>query len=74
MSQKLAEGDNFLRSLIDAIPLSLFVVDKDAHILECNHSACSFFEIEPGKYVRMGCGHALRCVHSMEKPGPSQNN
>ncbi|HYA86165.1 MAG TPA: PAS domain-containing protein [Nitrospirota bacterium] len=68
MSKRLAEGDSFVNFIIDAMPLSIFVVDEKAHIIDYNQSASSFFEMEQGKYIKMGCGHALRCIHSMEKP------
>ena len=56
------------RVMFDAMPLPVFVVDKDVNVLECNTAAARLFE--PGK--RTGkpqkAGDILHCLHTTETP------
>jgi PAS domain-containing protein len=56
------------RVLFDAMPLPVFVVDKDVNILECNAAAARLFG--QGKRTRKQTrpGDILHCLHTTESP------
>ncbi len=56
------------RVLFDAMPLPVFVVDKDVNVLECNAAAARLFK--PGKQInrQRKAGDVLHCLHTTESP------
>ena len=56
------------RILFDAMPLPVFVVDKDVNVLECNVAAAQLFG--QGKRTRKPTrpGDILHCLHTTESP------
>jgi len=60
------EDQNDLRSILDAMPHPVFVVDADVRIQRFNRAAAALLE---GREVlgRRG-GEALHCIHSLESP------
>lgn len=56
------------RVLFDAMPMPVFVVDKDVNVLECNVAATRLFE--PGKQAPkpQSAGDILHCLHTTESP------
>ncbi|MGA9780072.1 MAG: PAS domain-containing protein [Limisphaerales bacterium] len=56
------------RVLFDAMPMPVFVVDKDVHVLECNAAAARLFK--PGKQTsrQRKAGDILHCLHMTESP------
>ena len=54
------------RVLFDAMPLPVFVVDKDVNVLECNAAAARLFK--PGQQTgrQRKAGDVLHCLHTME--------
>lgn len=56
------------RVLFDAMPLPIFVVDKDVNVLECNAAAARLFG--HGKRARKPsrAGDILQCLHTTESP------
>ena len=56
------------RALFDAMPLPVFVVDKDVNVLECNAAAARLFK--PGRQTtrQRKAGDILHCLHTTESP------
>lgn len=56
------------RALFDAMPLPVFVVDKDVNVLECNAAAARLFK--PGRQTtrQRKAGDVLHCLHTTESP------
>ena len=54
--------------LFDAMPLPVFVVDKDVNVLECNAAAARLFK--PGKQInrQRKAVDVLHCLHTTESP------
>lgn len=53
-----------LRSIIDALPALLFVVDEDVNVIDCNVAAAEFLESSGASLTRGRAGHVLECIHS----------
>jgi PAS domain-containing protein len=58
----------FHRVLFDAMPIPLFVVDKDVMILDYNTAAAQLLGKDKKLVIRRRGGEVLNCVHSMEGP------
>jgi PAS domain-containing protein len=58
-----------LRKVLDSIPASIFLVDRDVRILECNSAARTLIHEERCFTPRRLCGDVLRCVHARSAPG-----
>lgn len=54
------------RVLFDAMPLPVFVVDKDVNVLECNAAAARLFEPDRQTGNRQKTGDILNCLHTTE--------
>ena len=65
--QFLEEGLH--RVLFDAMPMPVFVVNKDVSILECNRAATKLIGLSKRQIVRRCCGEVMHCVHAAETPG-----
>jgi hypothetical protein len=66
----IAEMSNeaLLRSLIDALPAFLFVVDEDVSILDYNASASALVGNTRTTVLRHRGGDVLHCIHSADSP------
>ena len=59
----------FVRNLLDSLPLVIFVVDADFTITHLNAAALEFLRSSrDGVFMKRG-GTALHCLHSTEQPG-----
>ncbi len=56
----------FHRVLFNAMPIPVFVVDKDVSILEYNSAAAGFLGGDKKTRLPMPCGNVLECLHSTE--------
>jgi len=56
------------RVLFDAMPLPVFVVDKDVNVLECNAAAARLFKSGKQTSKRRKAGDILHCLHTTESP------
>ncbi len=61
-------GDAFLRGVLDAIPVPIFVVRKDMEIVDSNAAAGRMLDASPDSFLRMRGGEVLECIHSHEGP------
>ena len=58
----------FHRMLFDAMPMPVFVMDEDVHVLECNAAAARLFGPDKQTVVKRRGGEVLHCVHAMKVP------
>ena len=58
----------FHRVLFDAMPMPVFVVDKDVCIFDYNAAAARLLKKDKKLVIRRRGGEVLNCVHSMEGP------
>lgn len=65
--QFLEQG--FHRAVLDAVPLPVFVVDRDVTILDYNSAAAKILGTPRKKSLNRRAGDALHCLHSTETPG-----
>ena len=63
-----ATNADFLRSLIDAIPAVLLVVDEDVQILEYNLAAAALLGENRHAVLKRRGGDVLHCIHSTDVP------
>ena len=59
----------FHRVLFDAMPMPVFVVDKNVCIYDYNAAAARLLGKNKKLVIRRRGGEVLNCVHSMERPG-----
>jgi PAS domain-containing protein len=57
------------RVMFDAMPMPVFVVDRDVTILEFNSAAAQMLHSNKRKVLQRRAGEVLHCVHSDETPG-----
>lgn len=58
----------FYRSLLDAMPVPVFVVDHDMRIIDMNRMATVVFAMDLPTVFRQRGGEALHCLHSTDAP------
>jgi PAS domain-containing protein len=56
------------RVLFDAMPMPVFVVDKDVSVLEYNLAAARLFGPEKQKVLDQRSGEVMHCLHATETP------
>ena len=61
-------GGSFDRTVFDAIPIPVFVVDNDVRILDLNGAAVQFCGQERDAVLRRRSGHVLHCLRSLDVP------
>ena len=64
--QGLLEMDDFVGSILNAMPLPVFVVDDDVKIIAFNQTASQMLAKDPTMILRRRAGEILHCVHSEE--------
>ena len=57
------------RVLFDAMPLPVFIVDEEVHVLECNAAAARLLGSTKSTRKHQRMGHVLDCLHASETPG-----
>lgn len=67
MLRKLLEGKSFFKSLLNAIPDPVFVVDKDARIVEFNEAAVNITEMKPLHAIHKPPGDLLYCINAFHR-------
>jgi PAS domain-containing protein len=66
MIRDLVEQNGFMESILDAIPLPIFVVDQDVRIFWSNQSAAPLLDVEPNQIFLKRCGDVMHCQHAVE--------
>lgn len=66
MTWRIAKKGDFIESILDAIPLPIFVVDEEVRIFWSNQSSAPLLDAEPDSVFLRRCGEVFHCVHAME--------
>jgi PAS domain-containing protein len=61
-------GGTFDRTIFDAIPIPVFVVDDDVRVLDLNGAAAQFCSQEREQIYRRRGGEILHCLRSLDVP------
>jgi PAS domain-containing protein len=64
----MLNDETLLRTIFDAMPALVFVVDQDVRIQEYNTAAADFLKLSESSVIRHRGGEALHCIHSTESP------
>jgi hypothetical protein len=62
----LALNDELARTMLDAVPLPMFVVDRDLRIFDGNTAGTRFMGGETALLCRLRGGEAMYCLHAAE--------
>jgi len=66
MTRKIINQGDLIGSILDAIPLPIFLVDEDVRIFWSNQSAAPLLDNEPGQVFLRRCGDVFHCQHALE--------
>jgi PAS domain-containing protein len=66
MTDKIIKKGDFIESILEAIPLPIFVVDEDVRIFWSNQSAELLLHNEPDVVFLQRCGDIMHCLHAVE--------
>jgi hypothetical protein len=69
MSQEQILGAVYNRALFDALPLMVFVVDRDVRVLDLNRTAEETLGQDKGHFMKLHGGDVLQCVHVWDAAG-----
>ncbi|WCJ61051.1 PAS domain-containing protein [Fontisphaera persica] len=61
-------SQDLFRTMLDAVPALLFVVDDDLHLIECNQAAAALLQQPRESILRRRGGEVLRCLHAKDSP------
>jgi PAS domain S-box-containing protein len=65
----MKDKDNlYYRTILDAIPLPIFVVDADVRIQDLNEAAGAVFGLNKGTVLKRRGGEVLHCLHRQDVP------
>src|SRR5271157_1363975 len=59
---------NILRSIFNALPSMVFIVDEDVQIYEYNEAAANLLRSERNTILKHRAGDILHCIHSTDTP------
>lgn len=63
------KNDTLYRTILDAMPQPLLVVDDDVRIVELNKAALGLMNGTRQEVLRLRGGEAMHCIHSTDAPG-----
>jgi PAS domain-containing protein len=66
VTRSIIKKGDFIESILDAIPLPIFVVDEDVRIFWSNQSAAPLLDGEPDLVFLRRCGDVFHCQHALE--------
>jgi len=59
----------FYRTVLDAIPIMIFIVDEDVRCIDLNRTAETGLALDRARVLNMRGGEALHCLHAHDDPG-----
>jgi PAS domain-containing protein len=62
------KGDSYYRTLLDAMPLMIFVVDDDVVVRDMNQAAAAVFGQDSATVINRRGGEVLQCLHAHDVP------
>jgi PAS domain-containing protein len=68
ISLELKPSNSLDRTVFDAVPIPMFMVDDDVQILDLNHAAALFCGQDKSAVYRRRSGHVLHCLRSTDVP------
>jgi PAS domain-containing protein len=69
MTKNLIEEANYLRTVLDASPFPVFIMDWDARIVDANRAARELIGNDPNLALQRPCGEVLHCRNLKEATG-----
>jgi len=60
--------DSYCRTILNAIPLAIFVVDEDVRIHDLNNAAATVFGLNKATVMKRRGGEVLHCLHRYDVP------
>jgi hypothetical protein len=63
------EKNKLLRVALDAMPIPVFVIDREFALRDCNAAGVAFLGPASGRSLRLLSGDALHCVNALAAPG-----
>ena len=64
----------YFKSIIDAIPSPIYIVDDDLKILDSNATGMDLLPWKPGLIIKNRCGDLFQCCHSQGEGGKLDNS
>lgn len=61
--------DSYYRTILNAMPLAIFVVDEDVRIRIFNDAAAATFGLQESVVLNRRGGEVLHCLHAQDAPG-----
>lgn len=69
MNERILSGEQFLKTILDAYPAAVLIVDRDLRIYDANRVACEFIEEKSDLNLRRLCGDLLHCMYDRDSDG-----
>lgn len=66
MTLNILGKDDVIESILNAIPLPIFLVDEDVRIFWSNLGAAPMLDMEPDLVFLRRCGEVFHCLHAVE--------
>jgi hypothetical protein len=63
------EKNRLLRVVLDALPLPVYVVERECHVVDCNAAGAAFVESSREQLVGRLPGDLLQCIVALAAPG-----
>ena len=60
--------DTYYQTILNAIPLMIFIVDGDVRIRDLNHAATTVFGLDKATILNRRGGEVLHCLHAHDVP------
>ena len=69
MNNFISSDEKYLRTILDAFPSPVLIIDHDLHIVDANQAALEFVEKRSDITNSILCGNLLKCVHALNSDG-----
>jgi PAS domain-containing protein len=66
MTLNILKKNDVIETILNAIPLPIFLVDEDVRIFWCNQGAAPLLDREPELVLLRRCGEVFHCLHAIE--------
>jgi PAS domain-containing protein len=59
-----SDSYDYLRSVLDAIPSMVFILDAEVRVVDANLAASRFVQNQPENMLKKLCGAAIHCINT----------
>jgi len=66
MNDKIIKDKSYLRTVIDSLPIPIFILDSGLQVIDMNKQSKDFFKPDDGFALKRFCGALLHCLHYIE--------